>query len=179
MQEIKPIEQLSKKERRTLRRQEKEAQRTSVIKTEYWKRIAQWGVGVALAVLSVGGFVWYITTRPPIPKGDIISRSGIHWHSELTIYIKGKKQEITPNIGIGAVHQPVHTHDDSDQGIIHLEFPGITRKQDTTLGEFFKNWGKDIRSFGANMKMTANGKDNTEYENYIMRDNDKIELRYE
>ena len=34
-------------------------------------------------------------------------------------------------------------------------------------------------SFGANMKMTVNGKENTEYENYIMRDKDKIELRFE
>ena len=37
---------------------------------------------------------------------------------------------------------------------------------------------QDIHSFGANMKMTVNGKENTEYENYVMRDKDKIELEF-
>ena len=138
-----------------------------------------WGLGSSLFIALIGGIVWYIATRPPILESDIISRNAIHWHPELTIYVKDKKQEIPMNIGIGAIHQPVHTHDDNDQGIIHLEFQGLVKKQNITLGQFFKNWGKDIRSFGANMKMIVNGKENTEYENYIMRDNDKIELRYE
>lgn len=135
---------------------------------------------VFFAVVIIGGFIWYAETRPAIPESDILSRSGIHWHSQLTIYVKGKKQEIPANIGIGAVHQPIHTHDeDSDQGIIHMEFGSLVRKQDTALGRFFKNWGKDMRSFGANIKIFVNGKENADYENYIMRDNDKIELYYE
>jgi topoisomerase-4 subunit A len=36
-----------------------------------------------------------------------------------------------------------------------------------------------IQSFGTNMKMTVNEEENTEYENYIMQDKDKIEIRYE
>ena len=115
----------------------------------------------------------------PVPELDIVSRQAFHWHSELAIYVKGEKQDIPANIGIGAVHQPVHTHNDSDKGIIHLEFQGLARKQDVALGQFFKNWGKDMWSFGTNVKMTVNGKENTEYENYAMQDKDKIELRYE
>jgi len=72
---------------------------------------------------------------------------------------------------------PVHTHDST--GVIHLEMSGLIRKENITLGQFFKVWGKDIRSFGTNMTMTVNGKENTEYENYLMQDKDKIELRYE
>ena len=71
----------------------------------------------------------------------------------------------------------VHTHDDLP--IIHLEFNGVVRKEDVMLGEFFKNWGKDMRSFGSTIKMTVNGVDNTEYERYIMRDKDVIELQYD
>jgi len=70
---------------------------------------------------------------------DIVSQKGFHWHPELAIFVKGEEQEIPPNIGIGAVHQPIHTHDDSNQGIVHMEFQGLARKQDTTLGQFFKN----------------------------------------
>ena len=35
-----------------------------------------------------------------------------------------------------------------------------------------------MRSFGTDMKMTVNGEENTEYDNYVMRDKDKIELRF-
>ena len=119
-------------------------------------------------------------TRPPIPESDVVSHSAFHWHPELTIYVKGERQEIPANIGLGAVHRPIHTHaDDTRQGIIHLEFQGLARTRDVLLGQFFKNWGKDIRSFGTNMKMTVNGEENAEYENYSMGDKDKIELRYE
>lgn len=179
MQEMQPSEQLSKKERRTLRLQEKEAQQASAVKAKRVKYVAVWGTSIAMAVLIIGGLVWYVATRPPIPEGEIVSRSGFHWHPELTIYVKGAWQEIPANIGIGAVHKPIHTHEDNKQGILHLEFQGMVRKQDIMLGEFFKNWGKDMRSFGTNMKMIVNGEENIEYENYIMQDKDKIELRYE
>ncbi len=46
------------------------------------------------------------------------------------------------------------------------------------LGRFFENWGKRMESFGTNMKMTVNGKESLEYERYVMRDDDRIELRF-
>lgn len=143
------------------------------------KKITSWGLGGGLTIAAIGGLIWYAATRPPIPESDIVSRSGFHWHPELTIYVKGKKQEIPQNIGIGAVHQPIHTHDDSNQGIVHMEFQGMARKQDVTLGQFLKNWGKDINSFGTNAKMTVNGEENLELENYVMQDKDKIDLYFD
>ena len=95
----------------------------------------------------------------------------------LEIYVKGEKLEIPENIGLGAVHQPMHTHDDLP--VIHLEFSGVVHEKDLVLGQFFKNWGKDMRSFGRDMSMTVNGETNSEFENYVMGDGDKIELRYE
>lgn len=145
-------------------------------------------VGGAVAILLIGGVWWSQNLAASDP--DVISRSGIHWHPQLTIYVKGEKKEISANIGIGSQYAgtpgydpqmqmaAVHTHD--DMPIVHLEFmSGPVHKEDATLGAFFKIWGKDIRSFGANMRMTVNGKENTDYENYIMRDGDKIELLYE
>ena len=131
-------------------------------------------IGAAILLL-LGGAWWSKSLQSKDP--NLISAKGIHWHPELVIYVKGEKIEIPQNIGLGAVHQPVHTHEDLP--LIHLEFQGLVRKQDIILGQFFKNWGKDIRSFGMNMKMTVNGQENTEYENYEMKDGDKIELRYE
>ena len=131
---------------------------------------------IGLAVLFLVGSVWWskgLQKNNP----DIVSRNGLHWHPELTIYIKGEKIEIPQNIGIGAIHLPIHTHDDLP--LIHLEFQGLVRKDDITLGQFFKNWGKEIQSFGPNVKMTVDGVENIELENYVMQDKDKIELRFE
>ena len=139
------------------------------------KSTVGWIVG--LAILVIGLLVWSRALQNTDP--DLVARGAFHWHSTLAMYVKGEKLEIPSNIGLGAVHQPVHTHDDSDKGIVHLEFAGSARTQEVTLGVFFKNWGKDIRSFGTNMKMTVNGEENTEYENYVMHDTDKIELHYE
>jgi hypothetical protein len=130
-----------------------------------------------LVVLSIGGLIWYSATRPPIPESDIVSRNGLHWHPELAIYVKGVKQEIPANLGMGGVEMPVHTHDST--GVIHLEMSGLVRKENITLNQFFKVWGKDMSSFGTNMKMTVGGKENTDYGNYIMQDKDKIELRFD
>lgn len=172
-------EQLSKKGQYDAERHDKLAAKEAAEKKYRFKKIILWSLGSILAVAVITGFVWYIATKPATPESDIVSRTGFHWHPELTIYIKGKRQEIPPNIGLGAVHQPIHTHEDSDKGIIHMEFQGVVRKQDTALGRFFEIWGKDMRSFGQNMRMMVNGKENTEYENYPMKDKDKIELYYE
>lgn len=119
---------------------------------------------------------------------DVVSYNGLHSHPEISIYVKGEKQEI-PHMGIsdmdmGAMHRMhtrmQHMHEGpNEQGVVHLKFQGVVRKGDITLGKFFKKWGKGMRSFGANMKMTVNGKESTEYENYVMQDKDKIELRYD
>ena len=168
---------LTHKERKEFKRQEKLEDRETAMQKRTVKKIISWILGGGLTIAAIGGLIWFVATRPPIPESDIISQNGIHWHPVLAIYVKGVKQEIPTNIGIGAVHQPVHTHDAT--GTIHLEFQGLVRKQDITLGEFFKNWNKDIQSFGSNMKMTVNSEENIEYENYIMRDKDEIELRFE
>lgn len=144
---------------------------------------------LGIIVLLAGGVWWSKSLQKNDP--DIIARNGIHWHPILEIYIDGIKQELPANIGIGAQYASaetfdaqmgmtaVHTHDDADDGVIHFEFPGIVRRQDTTLGQFFEIWGKDINSLGLNLRMTVNGQENTEYGAYSMRDGDKIVLTYE
>ena len=146
--------------------------------------------GVVLALL-VGGTLWSRNLQSADP--NVVSQNGLHWHPTLEMYVKGEKVEIPQGVGLGGTHRPMHTHDDLP--IIHLEFSGIVRKDDLKLGQFFKNWDKDMRSFGTNMlpsdergsteasrlnvRMTVDGVPNTEYENYLMGDGDRIELRYE
>jgi len=147
------------------------------------------GIGLLTLAILVGGvslLSFQQAKEASIPEGDVVSRSGIHWHPHLSIYIKGKQQEIPKSLGISGVHQPVHTHDSS--GTLHLEIGGVVTRDKIKLDNFFRIWGKDFNSNcifdkcnGAEekVKMLVNGKENTEFENYQMRDGDKIEVRYE
>jgi hypothetical protein len=138
-------------------------------------------------------------TQQAVASGDIVSKSGIHWHPELAIYIKGQKQEIPANIGIGKQYSnskwydpmmdmtDFHTHDNS--GTLHWEvMDGPVTKEHVQLKAFFEVWGKAFNAtqiFDAKngpdgtVKMTVNGQPNSEFENYQVKDKDKIEIRYE
>lgn len=177
---------LSKRERRELRRQQHlEAQHHELRKRT--KRKTLRFLLIALPIAGVFGLlIWFFASQPAVPEGDIVARGGLHWHPELTITIKGVHQTIPANIGIGAAHKPIHTHDDT--GVIHLEFEGRVTKDDIRLSEFFKIWGKRFSSTcifdycnGADgsIKMFVNGKENSQFDQYEMHDKDRIEIRYE
>lgn len=148
------------------------------------------GIGLVTIGILVGGVL--LLSRNPantVPEGDFITRSGLHWHPKVTVFIKGEKQAFPNGIGLnGAVHDPIHTHDDADKDIVHMEFGGLVKKANTKLGAFFQIWGKNFSSttlFDKTngdegiIKMTINGKENTAFDNYLMKDGDSIEVRYE
>ncbi|OGY43691.1 MAG: hypothetical protein A2729_03310 [Candidatus Buchananbacteria bacterium RIFCSPHIGHO2_01_FULL_39_14] len=175
--DIQHHQQLTKRERRELRHREQRGIEETSLRHKRFKNFVQWFLGTLILVIVLSFFIWYISMQLAIPESKIISPSGLHWHPELTIYVNGVKQEIPENIGIGITHKPMHTHDDT--GTIHLEFQGAVRQHNLTLGQFFKNWGKNFYGFGKTVIMTVNGQENSELESYAMRDGDKIELRYE
>lgn len=137
-------------------------------------------IGLATIVAAALASIFFLSPSERVSRtadANVIASGGLHWHPSLEIYVGGVKQEIPQNLGLGAVHKPMHTHDDLP--IVHLEFTGVVKNEDITLGKFFDIWGKGMRSFGSNMRMTVNGVDNAEYEQYIMRDKDVIELHYD
>lgn len=148
--------------------------------------------GIALLTISIliGG-VFFLSkgSESSVPPDQVVANNGLHWHPKLTIIIKGQKQELPANIGLGAVHQKIHTHDtDAKDGVVHIEAQGVVTKDDTKLGNFFRIWGKDFNSTtildkkngqDGTVKMLVNGKENTEFENYMMKEGDNIEIRYE
>lgn len=139
-------------------------------------------ISILVIIMVIAGFVWLRSIEPTeeeilVEKGDVLAENGLHWHPELEIYIKGEKIEIPQNIGLGSVHNPIHTHEDLP--IIHLEFGGLVREDDTKLGKFFEVWNKDFMEFGPSVVMMVNGEPNTELQNYKMKDGDKIILNYE
>ncbi len=149
--------------------------------------------GGILTIIIIGAISIFLskslnTTNTNISEDQIVAKTGLHWHPTLEIYIQGEKQEIPANVGIGAIHQEMHTHEDNKEGIIHMEMQGLVTKDETRLGRFFQIWGKKFNSgqifefknsTEAAVKMSVNGRQNSDFENYLMRDGDKIEVRYE
>ncbi len=102
-----------------------------------------------------------------------MSASGIHWHVKLNIKVRGNKQTIPTDIGFGIG-------------------PGYRANPtfDTTMGElgdFFKVWRQPFTATellgyrtgaGGHVSMTVNGKSNTSYDRYLIRDGDEIVIRY-
>lgn len=148
------------------------------------------GIGLFTLVLLVAGVFLFSSQggeNKSIPQDQIVSGNGLHWHPQLEIYIKGERQEIPANIGIaGSIHKELHTHE--KDGVIHMEMGGLVTKDETKLGNFFKIWGKDFsrdqlfdkkNGEEGTVKMFVNGQDNYDFENYLMKDRDKIEIRFE
>lgn len=132
------------------------------------------------------GLAWLLVSKPSILKEEIISENGIYWHTELSISILDEKQEIPAKIGIGITERYIHTHE--ADGVIHMEFPGLVKEDDIRLGRFFEIWGKQFNKNcifdqcsgpEGKVKMFINGKESFEFENYIMKNEDKIEIIFE
>src|SRR3989338_3048738 len=101
--ENEPQIELSKRERKELHREQRLEEKQKFARQRAMKRLTKIALIVVIIGGSIGAFVWYLVTRPPIPEGEILSRSGLHWHPELAIFVKGEKQEIPADLGIGAV----------------------------------------------------------------------------
>lgn len=146
-----------------------------------------WWVAGALVVLGgIGWFGWKVATAPTIPEEDIVSRQGIHWHPALEIRVKGERVEIPAGVGLGARHADIHTHEVNDR--LHYEMNRPVRRQDLRLGRFFEIWGKrfdsqcileDCNGSDGTVKMLVNGQPNSEFENYLVRDGDVVEITFE
>ena len=177
---------LTKKERQLLRRQQRGEKSLRHRRQKKVKNFLLIAVTVLIVVGGVFGVGLFLATRPSPSEAEIIPGQGIHWHTELSITILGQKQVIPDNVGSGIIHQPIHTHEEDN--IIHLEFDGSVRKDDIRLGRFFEIWNRQFNQDciftscnGAEgtVKMFVNGEPNFEFENYAMRDEDKIAIIFE
>ena len=133
-----------------------------------------YALGIITIFVVVVGVLGYLLQSSPAGQGEVLSQNGLHWHARLTVRVAGETVEIPANIGLGAVHNPMHTHDD-EPGLIHMEFGGRVTKSDLTLQKFFDVWGKN---FGTATSMRVNGVENSEFERYRMQDSDVIEISY-
>jgi len=162
------------------------------------------GIIIVLVIFIFGLLLWKsfdniektalnvaVDDKITIPLGSV------HWHPKFTIKIDDELMVIPNDIGYGTgrivdTHlsgmrmSPTHTHE--SDGTIHIENKNPSSKPETlTLGYFFYVWDKEFSSTcifdyctdKGVLTMYVNGQENTEFQNYIMRDGDEILIEYE
>ncbi|MBI5794503.1 hypothetical protein HZA87_05510 [Candidatus Uhrbacteria bacterium] len=107
-----------------------------------------------------------------------------HIHASLSIIVNGVVQAIPGQVGVKSFcMNPIHTHDGSGQ--LHIESPV---RRDFTVDDFFAVWGEtfskeQILSNAADnghvITMTVNGKENQDFGQYVLADDDQIVISYE
>lgn len=194
MLNVKDVKEMINHNQYKLKQEQKFKEQKNRIKKNFLMRFIKRVIFILIVAGSIGLFGWYLSknsnksdSSKPNSDDEIISTGFLHWHPQLEIYIKVEKQEIPAAIGLeSSNHQPIHTHD--SDGIIHLEIPGPVKREDTKLGKFFEIWSKQFNSgcifnfcngLDGSVKMFVNGQPNFDFENYYMRNGDKIEIRYE
>lgn len=180
----------TKRERYLLKKRQKLAEHQIGPRRYLVKKI----ILIIAAILIFGGGIFgavlFLSNRSTAPKSaselKTIAKAGMHWHANLSIKILDQYQSISSNIGIGITHLPVHTHE--ADGVMHMEFSGAVREDDIRLGRFFENWNKDFNKdcvldkcngSDGRLRMLVNGEENFEFENYSVKDKDKIEIIFE
>jgi len=157
------------------------------------KKIKNWIIGLVVLGLIVG-FIWWamvsisadseLCKTAPVTEINIGSHQNVklHIHSNLKIMIDGVEQQIPANIGVlPGIMRPLHTHDLDNK--IHIE--GLCPRE-FALGEFFSVWGKAFNSTcifdkctdSGELKMYVNGKESSEFEKLILRDDQIIVIEY-
>lgn len=168
---------------------------TPTKKSINYKKFRNWGIFFLILGLALYGIVGLINNTGNVvnvdeDKLDFNAPSEeIHWHPSLEIIINGEKQKIPENVGItNSAHFPIHTHEDADSGVLHMENSDPTKKT-VTLGYFFEVWGKTFNETcifdyctsndsESELKMFVNGKENSEFQNYFMQEGDNIRIEY-
>jgi hypothetical protein len=187
------VRQLTKKERRMLRREERSKNFEKSKSARSQKKFLV--LGIILLTLTGAGFgiFKYLSSPIDIEKNheQILATcvnhgnaSVMHIHPVLSIAINGDKKEVPKNIGISAYcMRPIHTHDNS--GELHVEF---TRQYDFTLQDFFAIWEKPFSSTQIlenvaedthEIVVMANNNRVENYENLVLKDNQHIEIIFQ
>ncbi len=180
---------LSKKELYQLKKEAKERQRQARNKKyRYLAKAKKWSQRLLIFGLIAAGAVWGVRYFLSATPGDftIVSQNGLHWHPQITVEIKGQRQEIPAGIGFGGFESSAHTHESN--GVVHLESSGLVSGKEVSVGRFFKVWGKTFNQDcifdycngpDGRVRMFVNGKENFEFDKYAMKDGDRVVIKFE
>ena len=144
----------SRREEKERRRQERLAKEEQRRRHERRRRLRVALAATAVAVVAVVGLV---AVRPwedgpasafsysaegaaeRVKRAGTRPGNGPHIHSKLKVVVRDEVIAVPSDMGLGAAHQPMHTHE--ADGTIHLE--GI-EEGTATIGQFMALWGVEF-----------------------------------
>ena len=158
-------------------------------RSKKWRSQLSW----IIPLIIIGGISIWLFTLPRKPESPTVKGKN-HIHADLVITIDGERFPIPGGIGLlaggGTTHIPgaqkiIHTHVENDQLHIEAVGNGPLHEDDTKVSTFFGIWGKEFNATtildhttlsGGVLQFKVNGVDNMEFQNYQMRDGDKLEI---
>lgn len=138
-------------------------------------------LAILIGSLLIASYVYEGDEKP-----QIISNNPIHQHAHLLVTIKG--EHVTIPAGIGLTRQVEHPdilHTHLEDNVIHMEMDPPVKSSQIMVGEFFKVWGKRFDKHcifdncEATLHFLVNGRVNNDFDKYVMRDGDEIEILLE
>ncbi len=150
-------------------------------------------VAICVVIVIAAGIAVFMTYQQPktltgnaYTNPPMDSMGMMHFHPSLTLVIDGKPAAVPAQIGIDPQmwqdHSldsygmkgmaPLHTHDTS--GTIHVE---SYANRYYTFGQLLDIWGLNLSGY-KQVTMTVNGQPVPDYQNYILKDGDKIILSF-
>ncbi|MEK6922200.1 MAG: hypothetical protein AABX08_00185 [Nanoarchaeota archaeon] len=181
---------LSKSERKKLKRELKEQR-----KVEEGKRIAAGKrnkkvIGWFFTILVAGVLIYGIYFLFSGEKFETYTDGPVHWHANIKVFVCGNEIEMPSPFGNQHIGSPLlHTHDDR---LIHIEGT-IIKAEDITLGKYMSNVGMNFKNDElidkrdgdlcegkpGKVKLFVDGAENIELVDYIIKDGESYELRFE
>ena len=190
-------QKLSKHKRRQLKlEQKKEAKikmQQNLQKKQSTKKIITYGVIGIAAIAAIAWFFLFSAAEPVDydTSGLSFPLGNVHWHATPIITVCGQNVPILMPVGSGHFGSSLlHTHDDAK---IHIEGT-VSDPSQITLGLFMANIRMNFSETtlidkengdlcpngqAGKVKLLVNGAESSQYGNYIIRENDIIEMKFE
>ncbi|MEK6941240.1 MAG: hypothetical protein AABW85_00055 [archaeon] len=193
-------QQLSKNERRRLKHEQRKEEKAKHQKEFENKGKMKKFATIAIVILFFGSvFSFFAFFAPSTPTANVTPNTAglsfplgkIHWHATPAIEICGETKKIpTPASDVHLGTSLLHTHQDA---LIHIE-GFVSDPSQIMLGEFFDNIGIKFsenqimdKQNGDNcpngktgqVDMAVNNSQNTDFRNYVIKNGDKIAIKFE
>ena len=184
--------ELTKHELKEVKKTEREQTKEESIKQYKTKKFTKKIITLSIAAVILIGIVFLFYRAITISKDFEPYTSGlVHWHVDFSVRLCGQEVDFS-NLGSETHHVGLpllHTHGDNK---IHIEGT-VARAEDIAVGKFFEAIGHKFTSnsfddytnendkcSGNNaIKFLVNEQENLEFENYVVKDGDVIQVFYE
>ncbi len=189
-------EQLSKHERRQIKLETRREAKQIAINAGEKKKLFNKILTYSVIALVAFGIAWFFMSIPKSKQANYDTGSlsfplgNVHWHATPTLVICGENVALPkPASGQHFGSNLLHLHDDS---LFHIE-GSVSSPSQITLGAMMSSIGRnfsqevildkkngDMCPDGKPRKVSLliNGVENMQYENYIIRDGDKIKMAF-